>query len=105
MCSTLNYLRESGERKDYSRCGQPSLSLLFVTFTFIYHFHFLFVSLFTFREELQEFWNPGQCSAKQYEGLEDSAYEDDDDDEEFYEDIEEFVVEDIEEFVEEFGVL
>ena len=46
--------------------------------------------LFIVREELLEFWNPGQCSAQQYEeleGLEDSAYEDDDDDEEeFYED-------------------
>ena len=42
----------------------------------------------TFREELLEFWNPGQCSAQQYEeleGLEGSpSYEDDD--EEFYED-------------------
>lgn len=58
VCSTLNYLRESGEKKDYSS------------------------------EELQEFWNPGQCSAQQYEemeGLEDSAYDDDDDDL-FYED-------------------
>ena len=42
---------------------------------------------FTFREELLEFWNPGQCSAQQYEeleGLEESPYEEDD--EEFYED-------------------
>merc|ERR550517_1761380 len=59
VCSTLNYLRESGKHKDYSR------------------------------EELQEFWNPGQCSAQQYEeleGLEDFAYEDEDDGDEFYED-------------------
>ena len=58
-----------------------SISLFFI-FTFYPHL-FLF-----FREELQEFWNPGQCSAQQYEemeGLEDSAYDDDDDDL-FYED-------------------
>ena len=87
MCSTLNYLRESGEKKDYSRCGKPS-------FTFPPQFHFFFIFTFYthlflfFSEELQEFWNPGQCSAQQYEemeGLEDSAYDDDDDDL-FYED-------------------
>ena len=61
---------------------------LFLTFTFFCHFHFLLSPFLTFREELLGFWNPGQCSAQQYEeleGLEDSAY-DDEDDEEFYED-------------------
>ena len=53
-----------------------------VTFTSTFNYS-------NFREELQEFWNPGQCSAQQYEeleGLEDFAYEDEDDGDEFYED-------------------
>ena len=37
VCSTLNYLRESGERKDYSRCGDPSSPT-----HFDFQFHFLF---------------------------------------------------------------
>ena len=64
--------------------------MLSIAFTFTFSFHFLLsIFLFTVREELLEFWDPGQCSAQQYEeleGLEDSAYDDDDDDDEFYED-------------------
>ena len=72
----------------------PPILIFNFTFSFREELNKLSLSLSTFnyyifREELQEFWNPGQCSAQQYEeleGLEDFAYEDEDDEDEFYED-------------------
>ena len=72
----------------------PPTLIFNLTFSFREELNKLSLSLSTFnysifREELQEFWNPGQCSAQQYEeleGLEDFAYEDEDDEDEFYED-------------------
>ena len=63
-CSILNYLKESGEHKDYSR--------------YSVHFCFWWTATYTFkclsdwivREELVEFWSPIQCSAKPYPELE-----------------------------------
>ena len=50
-----------------------SLSLFFVYFPFL-----------ICREELFQFWNPGQCTAPQCKGLRDPFYEDED--EEYYDD-------------------
>ena len=57
-----------------------------LNYFYLCHFYF---SLFSFhflicREELFQFWNPGQCTAPQYKGLRDPFYEDED--EEYYDD-------------------
>ena len=80
--------RERGEKRLQQVRRASFLSFPFLTFTFSFHF-LLSIFLFTVREELLEFWDPGQCSAQQYEeleGLEEFAYEDEDDEDEFYED-------------------